>query len=83
MGMKSMNNHFGAAYGVSPIGERGQAVIPKKIREMLALKPGEDLIFFCQGKAIMALPAKKLQGFAKEMASHAKKIEKIAKKKNK
>ena len=77
--MKSMNGHFGHAFGISPMGERGQVVIPKRIRELLNLRTKEDLIFFCQGKAIIAMPASKFQGLAKAMVNHTKDIEKMAK----
>ncbi len=39
-------------YGTGTIGEKGQIVIPIKVREKLEIKPGEDFIFFGHGKVI-------------------------------
>ena len=39
-------------WGVSPLGERGQIVIPAKLREELGLEKGENFVFVTSDKFI-------------------------------
>lgn len=40
---------------VSKVGEKGQIVIPKDIREMFEIHPGDLMIFLCDKKKGIAL----------------------------
>ncbi|MFC1598902.1 AbrB/MazE/SpoVT family DNA-binding domain-containing protein [Patescibacteria group bacterium] len=41
-------------YGMATMGERGQVVIPKKIRDKLKIKPGDNFMVFLKGDAVVA-----------------------------
>ena len=47
-------------YGLATIGERGQIVIPKKIRDSMKINSGDKLMVFLKGNAVVAFmkPAK-------------------------
>jgi AbrB family looped-hinge helix DNA binding protein len=54
--------------GSTVVGERGQVVIPKDIREKMGLKPGTKLLVFNHDKGPIALmPMNLVQQFLKEM----------------
>jgi AbrB family looped-hinge helix DNA binding protein len=42
--------------GISTLTERGQVVIPQKIRKLLGLEPADKLIFEVEGDKIIAKP---------------------------
>jgi AbrB family looped-hinge helix DNA binding protein len=54
-------------YGISPLGERGQIVIPAKMREELSLEKGENFVFVSKGKFIGMIREDDMTGFLKEM----------------
>jgi len=41
-------------YGMATIGERGQIVIPKEIRKLMKIKPGDKFLVFSQDSAIVS-----------------------------
>ena len=41
-----------AMYGMVTIGAKGQIVIPKEVRDLLNLQPGDNLIVLAKSKAI-------------------------------
>ena len=41
--------------GISKVGEKGQIVIPKKVRDMFEIKPGDSIIVFCDKSKGIAL----------------------------
>ena len=41
--------------GICKVGEKGQIVIPKEIRNMFAINPGDSLIVLCDKKKGIAL----------------------------
>jgi len=55
------------------IGEKGQVVIPKDIREYLKLKYGSNLIFEIKGKEVTIKPEEEAKDFIKEFLKHRKK----------
>ncbi|MCP8308550.1 MAG: AbrB/MazE/SpoVT family DNA-binding domain-containing protein [archaeon] len=42
----------------SKVGPKGQAVIPKEIRDMLGIKPGSEVIFEVKGDEVVVKPLK-------------------------
>jgi AbrB family looped-hinge helix DNA binding protein len=49
-------------WGVTSIGERGQLVIPAKLREEFGIKKGEEFVVVTKksGKVIMLMPEKEM-----------------------
>ena len=41
--------------GICKVGEKGQIVIPKEIRDMFDIKPGDSIIVLCDKKQGIAL----------------------------
>lgn len=41
--------------GISKVGEKGQIVIPKEVREMFGIKPGDSLVILCDKKKGIAI----------------------------
>jgi AbrB family looped-hinge helix DNA binding protein len=67
-------------YGLTTIGERGQIVIPKEIREVMKLKAGEKFFVFAHDDEIMAIiKPEKFNSLIKEMTGVLEKIKKIDK----
>ena len=42
------------------VGEKGQIVIPKEMREMFSIKPGDTIILLADEKRGIAIPPKKM-----------------------
>lgn len=42
----------------SKIGPKGQAVIPKEIREMMGIRPGSEVVFEVRGEEVVVKPLK-------------------------
>lgn len=59
------------------IGERGQIVLPKKLREHLGLKPGKRVIFEVKQDTIILKPEKNSRQLVEEFVSVPKKLKKI------
>ena len=56
------------------IGERGQFVVPKDIREQLGLRPGTDVTVVVKGNEMVVKPAKTPEEFLKEFFTSSKRI---------
>lgn len=53
---------------IAVVGERGQVVIPKKIREVLGLESGSKLLVMHHGDgALILMPAEKMKSLMKDM----------------
>lgn len=59
------------------IGERGQIVLPKKLREYLGFKPGKRVIFEVRRNTIILKPEKNSRQLVEEFVSVPKKLKKI------
>lgn len=51
--------------GISRVGEKGQIVIPKEIREMFDIKPGDSIVVLADiNKGIAIVKADKIEDYA-------------------
>ena len=44
--------------GTATVGEKGQIVIPKTVRDMLGIRPGDELLILARQDKGMAIPPK-------------------------
>ena len=74
-------------FETATVGDRGQIVIPKKVRDMFEIHPGETVMLVCEkGKGIGIIKENQMQGFAQMMMAGMGKMSELAeakKKKNK
>ncbi len=56
------------------IGERGQFVVPKDIREQLGLRPGTEVTVEVKGNEMVVKPAKSVDEFLKEFFTSSKTV---------
>lgn len=73
---KKVFDAWGAMHGTTSLGERGQVVIPKKLRDSLKMKRGDSFIVMEKGGAIVLLPVQLMESFISGISSHIKKIKK-------
>jgi AbrB family looped-hinge helix DNA binding protein len=59
------------------VGEKGQVVIPKDIREHLGLKPGSEIVFEVRDKEVVIKPSVDPIKFVEEFCNVPKKLKKI------
>ena len=67
---------LGAFHGLTSIGERGQVVIPKTLRDSLDLKKGDKFIAVEKHGGIMLLPSELMEHFISNITSQLKEIKK-------
>jgi len=67
----------GKAYGPVTLGERGQLVIPAKLRRALSIKSGDQLMVFAKldKKIISLMPARDFSQFLEKAARAISKLE--------
>ncbi|HLD31426.1 MAG TPA: AbrB/MazE/SpoVT family DNA-binding domain-containing protein [Patescibacteria group bacterium] len=70
------NINFGHCFGATALGERGQLVVPKKIRDHLHLKKGDNFIAFEKMGAIVFAPVSIMDDMMQEFSRQLKKIKK-------
>lgn len=83
--MKSMKSKkrypFDGPMGLTVLGERGQVVIPKDVREGMGLKPSDQLIAFLHDEdKLVLVPTKRMSVFLAHMNKHVKQIGTLLKK---
>lgn len=60
------------SFGTAVMGERGQIVIPKEIREQMHLKKGEQIMVMFHNESIMLITRDKMEAFVKQLTSSLK-----------
>ncbi len=56
--------------GISKVGEKGQIVIPKEVREMFDIKSGDSIIVLCdKEKGIALVKAEVIEDFTNKILS--------------
>lgn len=56
------------------VGEKGQVVLPKDMREFVGIKPGSAVVFEVRGKEIVIAPETNPKGFVEDLCSVPKKV---------
>lgn len=51
------------------VGEKGQVVIPKDVRERLGLRPGSEVVFDIKGEVVVMKPKKTPREIVEEFCS--------------
>ena len=71
-----MRSSLGDGYmGTTVVGERGQVVIPKELRDELRLKAGDRLVMFKHEKGpVVIFPMEEMRSFMKKISSKIAKI---------
>jgi AbrB family looped-hinge helix DNA binding protein len=59
------------------VGEKGQIVIPKDVRDYLGLKPGSEVTLEVRGEELIIKPGVSPEKFVEEFVNVPKKLEKI------
>ena len=60
--------------GISKVGEKGQIVIPKEVRDMFNIQPGDSIIVLCdKSKGIALLKADEIEDLADKVFPKGKK----------
>jgi AbrB family looped-hinge helix DNA binding protein len=63
------NNNQEHLMGATVVGERGQVVIPKDVRERMCLKPGDKLMVMVNKQGpIMLIPIEQMQRMIRQMS---------------
>jgi len=65
---------FGYIYGTTLLGERGQIVIPKKLREKLKMKKGDSFVVVEKHGMVALMPTAMMSDFVTEMTKHLEEI---------
>ena len=71
-----LREHAGDFFGTTSIGERGQIVIPKKLRDKLKLKKGDSFLVMQKGPGIVFVPTEIMEDFINDMSLQIKNIKK-------
>ena len=54
--------------GISKVGEKGQTVIPKEVRQMFDIQPGDSLVVLCdKEKGIALIKAEAIESFTSQI----------------
>lgn len=54
--------------GISKVGEKGQIVIPKEVRQMFDIQPGDSLVVLCdKEKGIALIKAEAIENFTSQI----------------
>ncbi len=70
-----MENNERKIMGLAKVGERGQIVIPKDMREMFDINPGDSILLLADiDRGIALLPYSEYMKFAKRVFEEEKKL---------
>lgn len=68
----SLRRELMPSFGTALLGERGQIVIPKEIREMMGLKKGDQIMVMFHNDSIMLINRDKMEAFVHHLTSSLK-----------
>jgi AbrB family looped-hinge helix DNA binding protein len=68
---------FPEIMGLTAIGERGQLVIPKEVRDALDLKAGSKLMVLMHEGKMILVPAEEMRDFMKMMSKKIASVSKL------
>jgi AbrB family looped-hinge helix DNA binding protein len=61
--------------GTAAVGERGQVVIPKEVRDRLGIEAGTKMVVaLFEGEKLMMMPAERMRGLIAAMNDHFAKV---------
>lgn len=60
------------SFGMTVVGERGQIVIPKEMRDLLALKKGDQLMLMFHNDSVVIIPREKMEMFVHHLTTNLK-----------
>lgn len=72
----SLDEACGTCYGLASLGERGQVVIPKTVRERLGLAKGDNFLVMERMGMVVLAPASMVEEFVGGITQELKKIKK-------
>jgi AbrB family looped-hinge helix DNA binding protein len=72
-----LNHHI---VGITTVGERGQIVIPKNIRDQLKIDKGSQFLMLFNGDGLMLLTLESMKKLSDHLSKEIKKVNKIIKK---
>lgn len=58
--------------GMAVVGERGQIVIPKEMRDQLGLNKGDQLMLMYHNDSVVIIPRDKMEAFVSHLTSSLK-----------
>ncbi|MFA6427029.1 MAG: AbrB/MazE/SpoVT family DNA-binding domain-containing protein [Candidatus Magasanikbacteria bacterium] len=72
----SLDESCGHCVGTTSLGERGQVVIPKKVRESLHLKTGDNFVVMQRMGMVVLAPLNMVEDFIGNVSEEIKKLKK-------
>ncbi|MBP7992399.1 MAG: AbrB/MazE/SpoVT family DNA-binding domain-containing protein [Candidatus Magasanikbacteria bacterium] len=60
------------SFGMAVVGERGQIVIPKEMRDLLVLKKGDQLMLMFHNDSVVIIPREKMESFVHHLTTSLK-----------
>ena len=67
MKKEAKEEFFGNIHGTTSVGERGQLVIPKKLREKLKIKKGDNFVVVEKHGIVILMPTKVMTDFISKL----------------
>ena len=59
-------------FGTVVLGERGQIVIPKEMRDLLGLNKGDQLMLMFHNDSVVIIPREKMEAFVHHLTANLK-----------
>lgn len=59
-------------FGTAVMGERGQIVIPKEMRDLLGLNKSDQLMLMFHNDSVVIIPREKMEAFVQQLTANLK-----------
>lgn len=59
-------------FGMAAVGERGQIVIPKEMRDLLNISKGDQLMLMFHNDSVVIIPREKMEAFVHHLTTNLK-----------